>query len=257
MGNTLIKVGVTGYFVSSEQNKNGWIKGVPGQEFSMFSYDFVESVLSSKALPILMPIVPKKHIQEQLKLIDALVLAGGEDVHPKYYENEPNDQAYDDISLERDEYEIELLKQALDIGIPILLICRGMQLLNVVQNGTLYNDIDSEITTTIKHLTIWNRSEAIHDVDLRQDHFVSSLIGNTIKVNSIHHQSIKHLGENLEIVGEARDGIVEVITIKDREDVIAVQWHPEMMYQESKHARVIFNWLVEKANNNNKSNGGF
>lgn len=250
MRNTLIKVGVTGYFVSSEQNKNGWVKGVPGQQFSMFSYDFIESILSSKALPTLMPIVPKKYIKEQLKLIDALVMAGGEDVHPKYYESEQDDKEYHDISLERDEYEIELLKQALEIGIPILLICRGMQLLNIVQNGTLYGDIDSEIPTKIEHLTIENRSKGAHDVDLKEDHFVSSLIGNTIKVNSIHHQSIKQLGKNLEVVGEARDGIVEVITFKDREDIIAVQWHPEMMYKESSHAKIIFNWLINKANTN-------
>ncbi len=256
MRNTLIKVGVTGYFVSSEQNKNGWVKGVPGQQFSMFSYDFVESILSSKALPTLMPIVPKKFIKEQLRLIDALVLAGGEDVHPKYYETEHVNQEYKDTSFERDEYELELIKQALDIGIPILFICRGMQLLNIVQNGTLYGDIASEITTKIKHLTVENRSKAVHDVVLKEEHFVSSLIGNTINVNSIHHQSIKHLGENLEIVGKSRDGIVEVITFKDREDIIAVQWHPEMMYQESGHAKIIFNWLIDKANANQKNKGG-
>ncbi|WP_153731547.1 gamma-glutamyl-gamma-aminobutyrate hydrolase family protein [Sporosarcina obsidiansis] len=250
MRNTLIKVGVTGYFVSSEENKDGWIKGVPGQQFTMFSYDFVESILNSKALPALMPIVPKKFIKEQLESIDALILAGGEDIHPRYYETEQEDQQYQDISVERDEYEIELLKQALDMEIPILLVCRGMQLLNIVQNGTLHKDIKTELSTKIDHLTLTNQSQPVHDVDLKKEHFVSSLLGNTVKVNSIHHQSIKHLGGNLEIVGCAKDGIVEVITFQDREDIMAVQWHPEMMYQESEHAKLIFNWLIDKATTN-------
>lgn len=252
MSNTLINVGVTGYYVSSENNKSGWIKGVPGQEFSMFSYDFVESILKSKALPILMPIISKEYIRAQLKLVDALVLAGGEDVHPKYYETDQTNPDHHDLSIERDEYELELLKQALQLGIPILLICRGMQLLNIVQNGTLYSDIDSERPTNLKHLTIENRSQVVHDVNLKNNHFVSSLIGNTVKVNSIHHQSIKHLGDNLEIVGEATDGIIEVVTFKNRKDIIAVQWHPEMMYEESEHAKKLFNWLIDEAKKNKR-----
>lgn len=253
MGNTLIKVGVTGYYVSSEQNKQGWIKGVPGQQFSMFSYDFVESIITSKALPTLLPVVPKAYIKEQLNSIHALILAGGEDVHPKYYNKNENNTLYKGASLERDEYELELLKQALQLNIPVLLVCRGMQLLNVIQNGTLYKDINTELSTHIEHLILTNRNKAVHDVSLKENHFVTKLLGSHLEVNSIHHQSIQQLGDNLEVVGTAKDGIIEIVSFTNRDDVIAVQWHPEMMYKNSDHAVTLFNWLINKAKNNKKS----
>ncbi|MGM8213640.1 gamma-glutamyl-gamma-aminobutyrate hydrolase family protein [Virgibacillus sp. W0430] len=246
MGDKLINVGVTGYFVSSEQNKQGWIKGVPGQQFSMFSYDFVESIVGSGAVPTLLPVVPKGHIKHQLATIDALVLAGGEDVHPKHYDE--NDLKEDSsISHERDEYEFELLKQALQLDIPILLVCRGMQLLNILQKGSLYKDINTELKTPIEHLILKDRDKAVHNVSLKANNFVTTLMGEHLQVNSIHHQSINRLGECLEVIGTSEDGIVEVVTFTNREDVIAVQWHPEMMYKTSDHAVKLFNWLVNKA----------
>src|SRR5699024_5672538 len=155
------------------------------------------------------------------------------------------------ISQERDEYELELLRQALELNLPILLVCRGMQLLNVLQNGTLYKDINTDYVTEIEHLVLTNRNKAVHDVSLKENHFVTSLLGSHLKVNSIQHQSIHELGEKLEIIGTAQDGVIEVVTINNRDDVIAVQWHPEMMYKNSNHAVTLFNWLVSKANSQN------
>lgn len=252
MKNKLIKVGITGYFVSSEQNSEGWIKGVPGQQFSLFSYDFVESLISSDALPIPLPIVPKQYIKEQLETIDALILAGGEDVHPKFYNKNIDSSSYEGISLERDEYEFELLTEALKLNIPILLVCRGMQLLNVLQNGTLYQDIETDYETSIEHLVLKNRNEPAHDVTLIENHFVTDILGEKLEVNSLHHQSIHNLGTDLEVIGQSPDGIIEVIAINGKNNVVGVQWHPEMMYKHSEHAVKIFNWLISKAKQNYK-----
>lgn len=250
MSSNRIRIGITGYHLSSFENKAGLVKGLPNQEFSMFSYDFVRSVIKTDAVPVLLPAVSRNELKEQLKQVDALIFAGGEDIHPKYYLD--YESSYPDASAARDSYEFALIEAALHENIPILFVCRGMQLLNVYQGGTLYLDLNEEYESMIEHWITSEREKPVHEVEITLDEFTTpAFLNERIQVNSIHHQAIDKLGSNLEVIGSSSDGVIEAVRMKNREDVLAVQWHPEMMtVADDRTSLALFSWLHEKAKSN-------
>jgi putative glutamine amidotransferase len=244
-----VYVGIVGYHLTSEENSRGLVKGLPRQEFSLFSYDISWSVINAGGIPQGLPVIPKQYIKKQLAAMDALIFSGGEDVHPKFYGE--NIEKCKDTSLVRDQYEFEVLKEALDMQLPILFICRGMQLLNIYQGGTLYTDLNQVPTSVYNHVVINNRSQACHSVKLKENHFISEILGDPIvNVNSIHHQVINKLGEDLEVVGTSEDGIIEALAMKGRKELLAVQWHPEMMTRIDEKSLKLFTWLIDQVKNN-------
>ncbi|MGE5701324.1 MAG: gamma-glutamyl-gamma-aminobutyrate hydrolase family protein [Clostridia bacterium] len=243
----LPRIGVVGYYISEDEAVGGRIRGIPRQSFVLFSYDMIRAVSKAGAIPIPLPVVPKEEIPHQLSVVDGLVFSGGEDLDPQLYGEKLQPTAHR-VDPVRDKYEMELMEASLALNIPTLCVCRGMQLLNVFCGGTLYSDI-SEISEEIQnHWEVVEPWKGIHPVSVKADHFAANVLGGSeIYANSIHHQSVKDLGKGLEVIGVSEDNVVEAIAMQGRDDVLAVQWHPEMIARKDKEGLRPFQWLAELA----------
>jgi len=163
--------------------------------------------------------------------IDGLILSGGPDIHPIHF-GKIEDTVLCSIDLHRDSLEFALIDIAYQREIPILGICRGLQLLNVYKGGTLYTDIPSQLPqNNVVHQV--KNGDINHKVSLDTNSIIFSIIkSNQIKVNSNHHQSIDRLSQHFTATAYADDGIIEAIESKNinKHFVIAVQWHPERLW---------------------------
>lgn len=170
--------------------------------------------------------------------LDGLVLQGGNDLAPQSYGETPQQAEWAGDAV-RDKYEMELVKAFVDLGKPIIGICRGCQLLNVFMGGTLYQDIATQVPHAIAHRDLDKYEHQFHDVELLPLTQLAGLYAPLQRavVNSIHHQGIKELGR--ELVVEARsvgDGLIEAIRWNGPSYLFGMQWHPEFMAQEKLHA---------------------
>lgn len=140
-----------------------------------------------------------------------------------------------------------LLEEAEKLGLPVLGICRGAQLINVAHGGTLYQDISYRSKPTLKHNQEHTPDLATQTVTLTAESYLAKLFGRTtISVNSFHHQILKKIGQGLTAVGKAQDGVVEAFENSDA-SVIGVQWHPEMLHHSSSLMNKLFIDLITKA----------
>ena len=181
------------------------------------------------------PIVyDNKAINSILDVIDGLVITGGAfDVHPRYYSEKIK---YHNLNIKADRtmFEINICKLALKKNIPVLGICGGQQLINIVYGGSLYQDIKKDLITNIEHEQKNPRNEVSHSVSLNTSSLLYQIIKQKkIKVNSAHHQSIKKPGKGLVVNATASDGIIEGIEDPSKNFCIGVQWHPEFLIKNS------------------------
>jgi putative glutamine amidotransferase len=169
-----------------------------------------------------------------IRRVDGLLLPGGGDVEPSLY-GEARHRTFDPPEEGRDAFEIELTQRARDEGLPILAICRGLQLLNVARGGSLIQDIPDQQPSAINHRVREPSNAFAHAVDLNGDSRLAQVLcagqpataTYTVAVNSRHHQAIKDIGEGLVVAGRAPDGVIEAIEDRSMRFCIAVQWHPE------------------------------
>ncbi len=168
---------------------------------------------------------------DKVKECSSLVLTGGVDVFPEFYADWEDGLNREDYIPERDGFEFRLLDHAFENGIPILGICRGMQLINCRLNGSLISDIETIRGTD--HTKIAKDEDRLHDVTVFKDTLLYNLVGSTSgKINSSHHQSVDRLGEGLRVSSKAPDGIIESIEWDDAASkpfMLCLQWHPERM----------------------------
>ncbi len=200
----------------------------PPQRELALGLDYPVAVAAGGGVPVVLP----PHLDLASELIghlDGLVLSGGPDIHPALYAHPPHPNLGPNEPA-TDAWELSLLRAALDRGLPVLAICRGMQLLNVAYGGTLWQDINTELELGEVHRQTQRGSEVTHDVDVEPGSRLAELTGGgTIAVNSFHHQAVQELGDGLVIT--ARDGgLVEAVEDPDRPFVVGVQWHAESLY---------------------------
>jgi putative glutamine amidotransferase len=185
-------------------------------------------------LPIT-PVHEGESLRAAYELLDGLCLTGGEDVEPARYGQEVRAPNVETVP-ERDVLEFRLLEWALADGLPVLAICRGIQVLNVALGGTLHQDLPSERPGAVAHDQMKAeppvpRPEPSHDVGVRAGSFLGDLVGaGRLPVNSMHHQGIDVLAPGLVAVAHAPDGLVEAVEPADRARaafLLGVQWHPE------------------------------
>lgn len=200
------------------------------QEAVLLSRSYVEAVQRAGALALML--APDRellsHPEEALDLIDGLVLAGGADVDPASYGAQPHPETLDTVP-ERDRFEIALVRAAIERDLPVLGICRGMQLINVACGGTLLQHLPEQFGHH-EHLRVPGTFDgADHDVELVKNSLAARAAGETQHATkSHHHQGVDRLGEGLQISGcSAMDGLPEAIEIPSRRFVLGVQWHPE------------------------------
>jgi putative glutamine amidotransferase len=177
---------------------------------------------------------------------DGILFAGGEDVDPSFYQEEKRHVSVR-VNRDRDEFEFSLLDHALHRRLPVLAICRGIQMVNVKFGGTLYQDLNSEASVGHEHHQSGPRSEATHPVVVSEP---NSLLGEAFAgncpVNSLHHQAIKNLGRGLKRTAYSDDGLCEAVeSADDYPFLLAVQWHPEEMVDHPEQCK-IFERFVAK-----------
>lgn len=201
--------------------------------------EYSEAIVAAGGRPVLLP-ATEKIPQDLLEGIGGLVLSGGGDLSPAMFGEEPVEASYG-ISEIRDAFEQAIVADAIARSIPILAICRGLQIINVIRGGTLHMDIPDHWQTD-------PADETVHSVDLVEGSALAKLVGSSsMEVNSYHHQGIKELGENLTPVAFAGD-LIEAYEATDA-DILAVQWHPEHLYEKSEPNMLLFREIVRKASN--------
>lgn len=215
-------------------------------DFSVVTMAYSDAVARAGGRPVILPVVYPAADYDLLEGIDGLVLTGGGDIAPHLY-GEQADAAVYGTDEARDHHEIGLLNEAERRGIPVLGICRGLQVLNVSRGGNLIQDIGNE-----EHWQKLPPAEAAQAVEIDPDSRLASIVkGTTMKVNSYHHQAAGTIGSGLRVV--ARTGeIVESIETEDHR-VIAVQWHPEHMFVSSEQHLALFDDLVERASTHRRN----
>lgn len=194
------------------------------------------SIAAAGGLPV--GLTRDAEVEGVLDCIDGLVLSGGDDVDPHTYGEEPRPEC-GPVEPERDAWELQLLAGAFDRSMPVLAICRGMQLVNVFFGGSLLQHMGDGGD---RHARLEGPAAArVHRVDLVPGTLVAGVYGSSVEVNSLHHQGVDRLGGGLRVAGRSSDGTVEALEVPGRA-VLAVQWHPEMLEDQPDPAS---SWLVE------------
>ena len=213
--------------------------------------DYVESVKRAGGEPVEVAagVENPEHI---LKRVDALLLTGGADVDPNLYGEAPH-PTFESAEAGRDAFEIALSRAAVKSGMPLLAICRGMQVLNVAMGGTLIQDIPSEVAGALSHSVPEPRFAIAHEVWVARGTRLSKLLadhmedGETCHVNSRHHQAVKIAAPGFDVTATSPDGVAEAMEKEDESFCVAVQWHPENFWRTGEF-RSLFEGLVEAAN---------
>jgi putative glutamine amidotransferase len=178
-----------------------------------------------------MPLVLPAHgtfESELLDRLDGIVLTGGGDVDPVAYRRERSPLT-EGLDVRRDVFELELAREAVARDVPLLAICRGVQVLNVALDGTLLQDIASEMPGAVEHRDLEHWDREVHAVELEPASVLESVLGSSLRVNSLHHQGLDDLGEGLVPAGRSPDGLVEAVERPGKCFVVGVQWHPECL----------------------------
>lgn len=202
---------------------------------------YLSALKGAGALPVLVPV--GSELPAELGWADGLVLPGGVDVDPKRYGATPHPTSEWDPAL--DDLEFDLTNWALTARVPILGICRGLQVLNVALGGTLWQDLPSERPAGVAHPRIGPRNRLVHELLVEPGTRLQDILGGErFMVNSLHHQGIDRLGEGLVASARSEDGLVEGIEIANGQYVVGVQFHPEELAPEHQFAALLFRSFV-------------
>ena len=220
-----------------------------GDKGAELAEGYFRSIEMAGGIPVVIPIT-ENHIElaALLDRIDGLVLSGGADINPLYLGEDPIPQL-GSINPRRDRMEILLTRLAYDRQLPILGICRGIQVLTAVLGGKLYQDIQSQSESSfpIKHSQDLARGVASHFVDAVPGSIVQTLLGDRFAVNSFHHQAVSKCGPLLRPTAYSADGIIEAVESTEYKSVVGVQWHPEcFILEDDRCMHPLFRWFVEE-----------
>jgi gamma-glutamyl-gamma-aminobutyrate hydrolase PuuD len=208
-------IGITTYLVPA-----AW--GAWNMEAALVPADYVRAVSRAGGAPLLVP--PGSSFPETLAVVDGLVFSGGSDLDPALYHAEAHPET-GGVVRERDDFELELMRAALEQDVPMLAICRGSQVLNVALGGDLEQHVPDRVGTHV-HKEV-NGVFADHDVEVLAGTKLASIIGDRHDVKSHHHQGFGRLGSGLREAARAPDGTVEALEDTTRRFALGVLWHPE------------------------------
>ncbi|WP_311211793.1 MULTISPECIES: gamma-glutamyl-gamma-aminobutyrate hydrolase family protein [unclassified Arthrobacter] len=222
-----------------------------GEANQLFTF-IVDLLREAGAQPVLLTPVSADsagRLAAEMQMLDGVLLPGGGDINPRLYGQDPEDSLYD-VNQEQDHLDMDVARATIDAGLPLLGICRGHQLLNVLYGGTLTQDM---APTSVNHSGLDPHDPAAsewswHDVQLTPGSKAAALYGSpggsTVKVASGHHQAVARVGEGLAVTAIAADGTVEALEDPSRW-VASVQWHPEVSQLADSERLVPFTSFVE------------
>lgn len=232
-------IGITGNF------------GAKGCELAQGYY---ESVLQAGGIPLVLPPYDDANtLCQTLDKVDGILLSGGGDINPLLLGEEPIPGLHG-ICPQRDEMELLLVREAYNRQIPMLGICRGIQVLVAALGGTLYQDLNTQYSESplVKHDQDLDRAYASHSVKLEAGSILAKLFPEAVEkglsVNSFHHQAVRTPGPLLRISAKATDGVIEAVESNEYKSIVGVQWHPECFITRGCRCMIpLFNWLVSEA----------
>ena len=196
---------------------------------SRVTIPYIQSVLKAGGKPVIIPVITDVSVlRDIVKELDGLIMTGGGDFDPKYYKEKKifNTGTIDSI---RDKHDLILLKLVTDRNIPLLGICRGIQAINVGFGGTLYQDIPTQhANKSVQHRQDADRDVVTHKVTVEKGSKLASILGQSeISTNTFHHQSVKTVAPDFNVVAKTSDGIIEAIEAYPYRPILGIQWHPE------------------------------
>jgi putative glutamine amidotransferase len=231
-------IGISGRRWSASALGSNVPAAMSGIHFDLHFTDYPRSIALAGGLPV--ELTRDADVTEMVEHLDGLVLTGGADVDPENY-NEAPDPDLGAIEPDRDAWEIALLAAARKKDIPVLAICRGLQLVNVVFGGTLRQHVELENGAGHPQWDV-DGHQVTHSVNVVEGTVAAELFDEEIGVNSLHHQVVAKVGEGLVVSARAFDGEVEGLETPDGR-IVAVQWHPELLEKPDP----TFQWLVRQA----------
>ena len=207
---------------------------------------YMKAIEMYGAIPLMLPLTEETEMLDYfLESCDGFMMTGGHDIAPEIYGAERSELC-EIVSDLRDTMDIYVLKNAVEMDKPVMGICRGLQLMNAVYGGTLYQDISTLNPSDTPHRMKPPYDVPRHEVSIVEGSPLHKLIDcETLGVNSLHHQAIDVLSPEFESMAVAPDGIVEAIYMPGKKFVWAVQWHPEFAYQVSPENQLIMKAFVE------------
>ena len=210
---------------------------------------YLNAIQQAGGVPVPLPPQLSPRSWERLAAgLDGLLLTGGGDIDPALFGEAPHPTLYD-VAPVRDTFEANAARWALDRRVPLLCVCRGVQVLNVALGGSLFQDVGTDPGTTLGHSQKEPRDQPTHKVKLTPGSRLAEVIGaDEVAVNSMHHQALKTLGRGLTAVAWAPDQLVEGVEMPSHDGfILGVQWHPEELIGHSDPARRLFAALVTHA----------
>ena len=230
---------------------SGSINAEETQHFLVRKY--MRAIVASGGVPLMMsPDMDGRQLSACLDRMDGLLLAGGNDVAPELFGQEPID-GLSEVNPLRDQFELRLIREAVARGTPVLGICRGIQVMNAALGGTLYQDLPGQYGAQaghppIKHTQTCPGRYASHGVRVMEGTLLSRVEGaESFRVNSFHHQAVWEAAPELRVCALASDGVIEGVEHVALPFFLAVQWHPERMYDTDAQAGALFAALIAAA----------
>jgi len=210
--------------------------------------DYSLALRDAGAAPLIVPAAQdEESLKRILSAVQGLVLSGGPDVHPRFYGEEPA-AGLGEVDDTLDSMELTAARIAFETDIPVLGICRGIQVLNVALGGTLYQDISSQVSDCICHTPKIDKAVPTHKVRVSAGSRLRSIMGRSeIWVNGKHHQAVRNPAPGLIITARANDGVAEALEHPKRRWMIGVQWHPEGTWREDLYSKKLFRAFVRAA----------
>lgn len=243
-------------FIGITGNSEGMSTGGTSSDFAGFgvrpplyliSQDYCKAIIQAGGIPVFIPPLAAEIFPDLLGSLDGILFSGGVDIHPQEYSESPH-PLLGDVDLERDTFEMQLFRHVWnETNLPILGVCRGLQVLNVGLGGTLWQDLPSQRPSHVHHSQRDHRYKAVHPVKVDPESKLADLLSKVIAVNSLHHQGIKDLAPGLKPVAWSPDGLIEAVEAENHPCRMAVQWHPENLAGPYPEFIKLFEWFVENA----------
>lgn len=210
-----------------------------GRQFVTDSY--IRAVEKAGSVPVLIPCTEDtSQFSRYYTLCDGFLFCGGGDISPRLF-GEDLMTGRGQTDMKTDLFHLGFMKYVLSTSLPLLAICRGMQVLNIALGGSIYQDISLKEGDALNHMQISeNRGDVCHRISCQAGSELQRMCGNFIETNSFHHQCVKTVGKGLKITAVAADGIIEALEDPSRPFCIGVQWHPECMYDTCPSMRELF-----------------
>jgi len=212
--------------------------------------EYCDALDAAGGTPVLVPLLDDdRTLMDIYGRLDGLLLSGGGDIEPHHF-GQTRQAKLTQVDVARDRTELFLTRRAARDGLPVMAICRGVQMLNVALGGTLYQDIATQIPNALQHKypSTCPRTYMAHEVLLQPETMLSAILGNgRIPVNSFHHQSPCEIAPRLRASAHAPDGVIEALESRDDRFLLGVQWHPEDLYGSDQRMLRLFEAFVQAA----------